>query len=117
MSKLATRKKMLVAESEVYRQLLKLEIQTFKVYGTRTRRRLTSFTTYLPLAISGIPFLSGLFRKKRTRSFSLKRLSSLFLLGWKAYRQFSPIFTRSGFAGSKAESTETAAEEYLAKRL
>ena len=115
MSKLATKKKMLVAESEVYRQLLKLEIQTFKVYGKRTRRRLTSITTYLPLVMSGIPIISGLFRKKRAGGFSLKRLGALFLLGWKAYRQFSPFLARGGAA--KSESAETAAEEYLAKRL
>lgn len=114
MSKLATKKKMLVAESEVYRQLLKLEIQTFKVYGKRTSRRLTSISNYLPLVMSGIPLLSGLFRKKRAGRFSLKRLGSLFLLGWKAYRQFSPFLTRNV---AKVESTETAAEEYLAKRL
>jgi hypothetical protein len=65
--------------------------------------------------MSGIPIISGLFRKKRAGRLSLKRLGSLFLLGWKAYRQFSPFFARSGAA--KAESTETAAEEYLAKRL
>lgn len=108
---------MLVAESEVYRQLLKLEIQTFKVYGTRTRRRLSSISTYLPLVISGIPFVSGLFRKKHSAVFSLKRLGSLFLLGWKAYRQFYPLISRGRFTGAKAEPTETAAEEYLAKRL
>lgn len=117
MSKLATKKKMLVAESEVYRQLLKLEIQTLKVYSTRTKRRLTSFTTYLPLAISGIPIVSRLFRKRRSTGFSLKRLGSLFLLGWKAYRQFYPLFTRGRLTGLKTEPAETAAEEYLAKRL
>lgn len=117
MSKLATKKKMLVAESEVYRQLLKLEIQTFKVYGTRTRRRLSSITTYLPLVISGIPIFSRLFRKKRSAGFSLQRLGSLFLLGWKAYRQFSPLLSRQRFTGTKGEPAETAAEEYLAKRL
>lgn len=115
MSKLAAKKKMLVAESEVYRQLLRLEIQTFRVYGKRTRRRLSSISTYLPLVMSGIPIISGLFRKKRGGRFPLKRLGSLFLLGWKAYRQFAPFLTRSG--EGKAESTETAAEEYLAKRL
>jgi len=116
MSNLAEKKKMLVAESEVYRQLLKLEIQTFKVYSMRTRRRLSSITTYLPLVISGIPIARSLFRRKRSAGFSFKRLSSLFLLGWKAYRQFSPLLPRLRF-GAKAEPAETAAEEYLANRL
>ena len=114
MSKLAAKKKMLVAESEVYRQLLKLEIQTFKVYGMRTKRRLTSFSNYLPLVMSGLPIVTRLFRKKRAARFSVQRLGSLFLLGWKAYRQFSPMFRRSA---ERSEAKTSAAEEYLAKRL
>ena len=117
MSKLATKKKLLAAESEAYRELLKLEIQTFKVYGMRTKRRLTSFTSYFPWVISSLPVLTHLFRKKRPTGFSLKRFSSLFLLGWKAYRQFSPLLSRGRFRGPKMESGETAAQEYLAKRL
>ena len=50
MSKFEAKKKLLVAESEVYRELLKLEFQTFKIYGKRAKRRLTSPGTYLPLA-------------------------------------------------------------------
>jgi hypothetical protein len=41
MSKFETKKKLLVAESEVYRQLLKMEMQTFQVYAKRTKRRMT----------------------------------------------------------------------------
>ena len=48
MSKFEAKKKLLAAESEVYRQLLKLEIQTFKVYGMRTKRRLTSIGSSVP---------------------------------------------------------------------
>ena len=117
MSKLAAKKKMLVAESEAYRQLLKLEIETFKVYGMRTKRRLTSFTAYLPWVMSGLPVLTRFFRKKRTSGFSFKRFGSLFLLGWKAYRQFYPLLSRGRFRASSTESNETAAQEYLAKRL
>jgi hypothetical protein len=117
MNKLETKRKLLAAESEVYRQLLKLEIQTFKVYGTRAKRRLTSFAAYLPLLKWGIPIAGGLFRRKKRAGFSLQRLGSLFFLGWKAYRQFSPLLMRSKFMGAKAEPAETAAEEYLAKRL
>lgn len=113
MSDFKARKKLLVTESEVYRELLKLEIQTFKVYGIRTRKRLTSFSTYMPwLLASGLPIFTQLFRRKKRKS-SLGRLSSLFLLGWKAYQQFAPLFGRS----RNPEPTETAAEEYLSRRL
>ena len=118
MSKLETRKKLLVAEAEVYRQLLKLEIQTFKVYGMRTRRRMTSVSSYMPLLMSSLPILTRLFkRKRRSERFSLQRMGALFLLGWKAYRRFSPMFGGGKSRASKTEPKETAAEEYLAKRL
>lgn len=116
MSDFKARKKMLVTESEVYRELLKLEIQTLKVYGIRTKRRLSFFSTYTPwLLMSGLPILSGLFKRKRKNS-PLERLSLLFLAGWKAYRQFAPILNRI-LGRQSVEPTETAAEEYLSKRL
>jgi hypothetical protein len=113
MSKFAEKKKLLAAESEVYRQLLKLELQTFKVYGVRTKRRLTSVGNYVPLLMSSLPVLSSLFRRKG--GFSLKRIGSLVFLGWKTYQRFSPMFGK--FSGGKRESNQTAAEEYLSKRL
>ena len=120
MSKFENRKKLLAAESEVYRQLLKLEIQTFKVYGMRTKRRLTSATNYLPWVMSGLPMFAGLFgrfgRKRLQRGFSLGRISSLFLLGRKAYRQFSPWFGKK-FSSRNFDRDQNAAEEYLANRL
>jgi hypothetical protein len=113
MNKFETRKKLLAAESEVYRQLLKLEFQTFKVYGKRTKRRLTSVSTYLPLLMSSIPIVNGLFKRKGGSS--LKRMGSLALLGWKAYQRFAPLFAGVKFGRGKGEAT--AAEEYLSNRL
>jgi hypothetical protein len=117
MSDFNARKKMLVAESEVYRQLLKLEIETFKIYGVRTKRRMTSFSAYMPWLMGGLPILTRLFNKRKRERFSLKRLTSLFLLGWKAYRQVAPLLARARFARRRTDPRETAAEEYLAKRL
>jgi hypothetical protein len=114
MTKLEEKKKLLVAESEVYRQLLKMELQTIKVYGIHTKRRMTSVSGYLPFVMSGLPFLSGLFgrRRSRSRTSSLKRMISLVMIGWKAYQRFG-----SHFNGRKPEGTRTAAEEFLSKRL
>jgi hypothetical protein len=118
MSDIKAKKQMLVAESEVYRQLLKLEIQTFKVYGMRTRRRLTSFNAYFPYVLSGVPILTRLFRgRKKKGGFSLARLASLLVLGWKTYKQIAPIFGKAKFAMRRSRPQETAAEEYLSKRL
>ena len=112
MNKFETRKKLLAAESEVYRELLKLEFQTFKIYAIRTKRKLSSAKTYMPLLASGIPLLSGLFGRKGGGS--LKKFVSLALLGWKTYQRFAPMFGRGK---SSKEFTQTAAEEYLSKRL
>ncbi|HLX71250.1 MAG TPA: hypothetical protein VKV04_16615 [Verrucomicrobiae bacterium] len=117
MSDFEERKKLLVAESEVYRQLLKLEIQTFKIYGTRAKRRMTSVTSYMPWIMGGLPFLTRLFKKRKPERSSLKRLTGLFLFGWKAYQQFAPLLARAGFGRQNTEPTESAAEEYLSKRL
>jgi len=120
MNRFETRKKLLVAESDVYRELLKLELQTFKVYGIRTKRRFTSIATYLPFAKSGLPFLTGLFtRKKKGKSSgsSLTRVTALLLAGWKAYQRFRPFFSGDKFSADDEEPAKTAAEEYLSKRL
>jgi hypothetical protein len=119
MSKFEERKKLLAAESEVYRQLLKLELQTFKVYGVRTKRRLTSARTYMPMIMAALPLMRGFLGggKKRTKGgggFSLGRMGSLLMLGWKTYQRFSPMFSRRKTA---SEARQTAAEEYLSKRL
>lgn len=114
MSKFEARKKLLVAESEVYRELLKLEFQTFKIYGKRAKRKFTSPSTYMPLVMSGIPLLGTMFGRKRGSS--LKRMGSLLLLGWKTYQRFAPMFGGKKSA-DRPEGDETAAEEYLSKRL
>ena len=117
MSKFEERKKLLVAESEVYRELLKMELQTFKVYTRRTKRRLTSVTSYLPLLTSGLPFLANMFmrRKSKSRGSSLQRMASLVLLGWKTYQRFGGFFGGRKFGPQTADDTE--AEEYLSKRI
>ena len=117
MSKFETRKKLLVAESEVYRELLKMELETFKVYAKRTRRRLTFVSSYLTLVTSGLPILAALFARKKARSSgsSLNRMASLVMLGWKSYQRFGGFFNRAKYPMPQPE--KTAAEEYLSKRL
>jgi hypothetical protein len=117
MSNFEERKKLLVAESEVYRQLLKMEFQTFQVYAKRTKRRFTSLSSYLPLATSGLPLLTALLARKKkggSASSSLQRMASLFMLGWKTYQRFGNFF---GAKSPLPPHDKTAAEEYLSKRL
>ena len=116
MSKFDAKKKLLIAESEVYRQLLKLELQTLKIYTQRTQRRLTSLSTYLPfLKPLATRWFAG--EKSKSPASSAKRISSLFLLGWKAYQRFSPYFGHKTSSPQESETTATAAEECLSKRL
>ncbi|HXT11983.1 MAG TPA: hypothetical protein VN873_10515 [Candidatus Angelobacter sp.] len=121
MSKYAAKKKLLVAESEVYRQLLKMELQTLNVYARRAKRRATSISAYLrylPMVVGGVPLLKGLLRRKGKGSHSgVKRLGALLLTGWKAYKGFGPFFRGGRFTRRTKEPGESAAEQYLADRL
>lgn len=117
MSKFESRKKLLVAESEVYRQLLKMEFQTFQVYAKRTKHRMTSVTSYLPLVTSGLPLVAAFFARKKGKSSTspLKRMVSLAMLGWKTYQRFGGFFGGAKYPTHAPD--KTAAEEYLSKRL
>jgi len=118
MSKFETRKKLLVAESEVYRQLLKMEIQTIQVYAKRTKRRMTSVTSYLPLVTGSLPLLATFLAKRkkgRASESPLKRMVSMVMLGWKTYQRFGGFFSNAKYPMRQPD--KTAAEEYLSKRL
>lgn len=110
------RKKMLAAESEVYRELLKLEIQTYRIHAIQLKKRVTALGTYGPLAMSSLPFITAMFGGRKKRKLSIRRLSSLALLAWRTYKQVKPLF-RDAFAVPQARRTETEAEEYLSKRI
>jgi len=111
MSELQQRKKLLVAEAEVYREMLKLEFQTFRLYGIHTKRRISSIKTYTPLLLTGVPLLRALFSRRRRSTW--KQLSTMFYLGWQAYNRFGPLLRRTVFQ----RPSRTAAEEYLSKRI
>jgi hypothetical protein len=113
MSDLKQRKKLLVAECEVYRETLKLEMQAFRIYGLRTKRKVTSFNTYTPLFLTGFPLVKALFAARKTPVW--KRLGTMAYLGWQAYQRFGPVI-RGAFAQYSSRE-KTAAEEYLSKRI
>jgi hypothetical protein len=107
------KKKLLIAESEAYRQMLRLQIQNLRIHGLKTKRDLTSFNTGNPLLMTAIPMLTSLFRGKS--GFSWKGLGSFAVVGWQLYRLFNPA--RQGGVSSAKDGVETpAADEYLEKR-
>ena len=91
---LEAKKRALVAESEVYRQTLTLEIQNLRLYGARMRRKFILLRFANPLLLTaGTLFGSRLFRSgvKRKRRGKWSRLFGAGLMGWRLYRQFGPM--------------------------
>jgi hypothetical protein len=78
---------------------------------------MTSASSYMPLVMSTLPMLMGMFgrRKRKSSMNSLKRMVSLVALGWKTYQRFGVFFRSSRYATKQPD--KTAAEEYLSKRL
>ena len=89
MSELEKRKRMLVAESEVYRQTLKLELHNLRICTLRNKRRLTSFGRSNPL-LTMLPMLGAFFAARRRR-FSWKQLTAFALMGLQLYNRLAPF--------------------------
>jgi hypothetical protein len=101
MKALKAKKKALIAESEVCRELLKLEVQNLRIYGLKTKRRLTSFNSGNPLfMLAGLPMAGALFRRKRPRTGWTQWLA-LVVGAWQAYVRFGPA-VRSIFPRRRA---------------
>ena len=94
---LEARKRALVAESEIYRQTLKLEVQNVRLYAVGFKRQYAMFRTLQPLLMLGLPFAGSLFGR-RSRRLGLFRKA---LIGWKIFKQLSPWISRL-FAKSAA---------------
>ena len=108
---LAARKRALAAESEVYRQTLKLELQNFQLYAGFLKHKwspLRRVGAVLPLA--GVAAGFWLRRKQKPAPPGLLRNA---MLGWQVYRSVSPFLRR--MAGQlfirRAKSAEEPAPE------
>jgi hypothetical protein len=114
MNHLEQRKRALVAESEVYRQMLNLEIQNLRLSGLGLGQKINQYRglfTLIPLAGSLVGMLSGgLFRKRRKRGW--RQFLGIGILGWRLYRKFGP-FLQSGLAQwlARKPTTPPRAEE------
>ena len=84
------KKRALVAESEVYRETLKLELQNLRLYGITAKRRLTSFTRARPLFLFLAPLL-GTFLKRRRGP--LIRRAIMGLLSWQVWNRLLPLLS------------------------
>lgn len=111
MSDLDNRKRLLIAEAEVYRQTLKLEFQNLRIYGLKTKRKLTSFGGGNPLLAFGIPMLTSLIARRR----KARKWGALGFIGWQLWSKLGSLLTRAPTVVYSREQTE--AEEFLEKRM
>ncbi len=93
---LQERKRALVAESEIYRQTLKLEIQNIRLYRVRVQRKLDLLRFANPfLLLAGSYVGTRLFgrksRWKRRRGLSLFGTG---LMAWRLLRTYGPFLQK-----------------------
>src|SRR5262245_22047118 len=100
---------MLVAESEIYREMLKLEIHNLRIYGAKMKRRLTSAGAVSQASFSLASWLTG---KRRPGWW---QIGALALLAWKWYRRRSGV--DEGLLSGKFGPVFRAAEEFIRRRL
>jgi hypothetical protein len=98
LDEIQAKKRALVAESEVYRQTLTLEIQNLRLYGVRMQKRFALLRVANPLLILAGSLLGSRFFGKRAvkapaaaprRKWS--RMVGTALMGWRLFRQFQPL--------------------------
>lgn len=101
LKELELRKRTLVAESEVYRQTLRLEARNFNLYALSLRRKLDVLRWLNPLLTVGAPLVGSLFGARRAPA--RRGWLGMLLRGWRLYRQFGPVlqsfFTRGASRG------------------
>jgi hypothetical protein len=90
------RKRALVEESEMYRQLLALHIQNAQIYRAEAQRKFQFITKWNKILLIGLPVaVRLLFRRasKPKRGSSLKRAGAA-LIGTQLLKRFGPLVLR-----------------------
>ena len=85
MNDLAARKRALSAESEIYRQTIRLEVRNVQLYVAYQRSRLRTFKQYAPI-LSAAALLARAYVAKKNRPGLLGR--ALWL--WQIYQRAAP---------------------------
>ena len=88
MKELEARKRALVAESELYRETLKLELLNLQVYGQRMERKVASYAALKPLLFIVAPLVGFLLGRRRLER---RGLFATVLIGYRLYRGFAPL--------------------------
>ena len=109
MNELEAKKRALVAESEVYRETLKLELHNLRLYVSRTKQKLKGFGRPNPLLLLAAPLAGAFFRKRRG---SWLRRATMAFLSWQVSSRLMPFLsglfspTRASSAGTTSETRE-----------
>ncbi len=108
LSDLEERKKALVAESEAYRQLLKIEAQNLRFYTVRARRKFVAAGSLFGLFRFAMPFAGSWLHKRRSSRLGLvMKAFAVWRLCRRASVALQHVFkrkqTRSEFRSGAAE--------------
>ena len=87
MREFETRKRALVAESEIYRKALTLEVQNLRLYGAGWRKHTAILSSLAPIAALLTPVVTAAFGRKRAGKLGM--LGMIFR-GWRLYRKYGP---------------------------
>jgi hypothetical protein len=90
---LQERKRALVAESEVYRQMLRLEVQNIRLYGAGVRRKFAWMRLANPLLLLAGSYVGSRFLSGRPRTGSRGGWSwvGVALMAWRLARSYGPL--------------------------
>jgi len=106
MNELEAKKRALVAESEVYRETLKLELHNLRLYVSRTKQKLKGFGRPNPLLLLAAPLAGAFFRKRRG---SWLRRAAMAFLSWQVSSRLIP-FLSGLFSSTRGRSAAPASE-------
>lgn len=113
MNALEAKRRALAAESEVYRQTLRIELQNLRLHTAQFKRRLSGWSTIPLLVLTPLvgnalgSRLGETFWGRRQRS-RWPRLIQAGMTGWRLYRQFKPVV--QAIFGASAARAAAAAE-------
>lgn len=86
MNDLDARKRALSAESEIYRQTIRLELRNLQLYTVYQRRRFSTFKQYAPI-LSAAALMAKAYLARKARPTLLGRA----LWVWQIYQRFAPV--------------------------
>ena len=109
LSDIDAKKKALIAEAEVYRQTLKLEIQNLRLCTARAKKTFTSFSVSNPMLVLGATLLGSILKSRK--SFQLRATTAVFL-GWQLYQKIILPLRGMFWRRSARRSERTAHDHY-----